>query len=496
MAEFDDKSSSEAPCPADPDTPIVKMDLDLAIERGEMLDLVNICFREGYGNWAKLWGDLQPIYAGRHSTDTVNFVLQPLFIEIVRTVQDELEAEGHIRAGTGHMKASRYDLRAARASRKHEAWAVPQRLTAEELDNARPTPDCIVEDYLYADVGLMPAPGGFGKTTLVMYEAACIAGGADTLWGRKILKHGPVVVLTGEDSRELLAARLKRIMSDNGMMHRRSQILDNVLISDVSGSGFKLTALEDGVVVASDRIDDMVVALKAIAPVLIIVDPAISFGVGEAMVNDAEQGLIVAGRRLRNELTTCVRYLHHTGKQNAREKRDDQYAGRGGSAFADGARMVHVLGQLSGAEWIQATGEELLSGETGLKLTFAKSSYTPPQNAVYIRRQGFNFTFVEVAVMDTLSRRAQESERIMDFLHSEMRADRLYTKNTLEKQSVILGFRSRSALRQALQDLLLTEQITISARNKQGKGGAAHYLHPREPLSEAMATTSLFGAKS
>jgi RecA-family ATPase len=39
----------------------------------------------------------------------------------------------------------------------------------------------------------------------------------------------------------------------------------------------------------------------------------------------------------------CVRYIHHSGKQNGRDKATDQYAGRGGSAFADGCRMVHVL---------------------------------------------------------------------------------------------------------------------------------------------------------
>jgi RecA-family ATPase len=95
--------------------------------------------------------------------------------------------------------------------------------------------------------------------------------------------------------------------------------------------------------------------------VLVTIDPSVSFGVGESGVNDPEQGLIEAGRRLRKTLNCRVRFIHHTGKQVARDQIKDQYAGRGGSAFADGARMVHVLQPLNAAEWHKAAGIELAS---------------------------------------------------------------------------------------------------------------------------------------
>ena len=76
-----------------------------------------------------------------------------------------------------------------------------------------------------------------------------------------------------------------------------------------------------------------------------------SFGVGEARINDAEQGLIESMRIFRHYLGCCVQGVHHTGKANARDKALDQYAGRGGSALSDGARMIAVMQPLDPVEW-------------------------------------------------------------------------------------------------------------------------------------------------
>jgi RecA-family ATPase len=72
------------------------------------------------------------------------------------------------------------------------------------------SPDCIVEGYLYADVAVKVAPGSTGKTTQELFEAAHIVLGR-TLYGRRVLKPGRVLILTAEDSREMLVARLQRI---------------------------------------------------------------------------------------------------------------------------------------------------------------------------------------------------------------------------------------------------------------------------------------------
>ncbi|TAN83852.1 MAG: hypothetical protein EPN14_02715 [Gallionella sp.] len=73
------------------------------------------------------------------------------------------------------------------------------------------------------------------------------------------------------------------------------------------GNGFKLTEVRGDVVRPSEGIEQIINACQTIRPVLIIIDPAVSFGVGESRVNDAEQGLVEAARRLRRALNCCIR---------------------------------------------------------------------------------------------------------------------------------------------------------------------------------------------
>lgn len=50
-------------------------------------------------------------------------------------------------------------------------WSFPSPIAPDELNTARTSPDCIVKDFLYSDVGCIVAQGGTGKTTLVIMFA-------------------------------------------------------------------------------------------------------------------------------------------------------------------------------------------------------------------------------------------------------------------------------------------------------------------------------------
>jgi RecA-family ATPase len=277
---------------------------------------------------------------------------------------DEARRRGY---GEGLIAADAAKARAQAAELK-QRWALPEPIGTDEFESARPAPDCIVESYLYADVAQQVAPGGTGKTTLGLYEAMHIVLGLP-LYGLEVRKSGPVLIVTAEDSREMLVARLRQIAwAMNLTETQRRLVRESVRISDVSGRAFKLTRINDDVVMPAPEVDALIEGARSLAPVLINIDPQVSFGVGEARVNDAEQGLIEAGRRVRGELGCCVRFVHHTGKMNAREGATDQYAGRGGSTMPDGARMVSVLQPLDAEAWRQSTGMSLVQGETGMLL--------------------------------------------------------------------------------------------------------------------------------
>ena len=213
----------------------------------------------------------------------------------------------------------------------------------EEWFSAQLTPKCIVKNYLYADVGQIIAPGGTGKTTLLLYEAACIALGRE-IWGLRVECPGWTLIVSKEDQRERLIARLRAICESLDLSREETIIVRNsVIIRDVTGNALKLLFLSEGNIQRTVFAQRLVDAHRGDPPVQVIFDPTISFGASESMVNDNEDALVQVARYLVGELDCCVRYVHHTGKANARAVNVDQYSGRGGTAMPDGSRMTSTL---------------------------------------------------------------------------------------------------------------------------------------------------------
>jgi RecA-family ATPase len=242
----------------------------------------------------------------------------------------------------------------------------------------------------------MIAAGGTGKTTLLLYEAIHIVLGR-TLYGREVKRPGPVVVLSAEDDRSVMIARLREIAKELELTDEElKQVKDGVRIEYVGGENFRLCQVEKDTVCLSPQVQQVIDLVAPIRPVMFVIDPAVSFGVGEQRVNDAEQGLIQACRKMRDSLPDCViRLVHHTGKSNSRDKTTDQYSGRGGSAMADGARMVHVMQPMEASTFEKEVGHAPEQGEDGVLLALPKMSYCQKQDNIYILRQGFRYAHVE-----------------------------------------------------------------------------------------------------
>lgn len=346
-------------------------------------------------------------------------------------------------------------------------------ITEEEWWHSKASPLCIVESWFYEDVGVFVAPGGTGKTTLILYQAIHIVLGLP-LFGHEVINPGPVVILTAEDSRESLVARLRFIccqldLSDDEI----AKVRHEVVITDVSGKGFKLATVERETVVPSRQVEGFIKAVAQVFPALVVIDPAVSFGVGESRVNDSEQGLIDAARLIRNKVQCGVLYIHHTGKGNARDKTLDQYSGRGGSAFADGSRMVHVLQSVGAQEWLAATGDELQQGESGFVLARPKITYAPPQPYVYLKRKGYLFTRVdhnedESVALDT------NAEKVWEFLNSEINEGRKYSGRRLEAKKLLPQKQTREAIAYLKDEGRLEEAKSEDG----GRGGSRTYLRP------------------
>lgn len=389
------------------------------------------------------------------------------------------EDELHARGGTASATA---------------AWTLPEPISAEEMHAARAAPRCIVEGYLWADVGTLVAPGGSSKTTMTLHEAVRIVLGRP-VWGQRVVTPGPVLLVTAEDQRERLVARVREICKAMALTPGEvAQVRENVRIADFTAQLRRLTEIERDVVVVSDLAGEIVQGCNAAGfhPALVQFDPLVSFGVGESRVNDAEQGLVNAARVIVAGLDCAVRLVHHTGQQKALEKAAHQYAGRGGTALSDGARMVHVINVLDDDEFTRHTGHPLADGETALRLSCPKLSYAPRGDApIFIVRQGYDFRRVHAAPAQTKEERmAAMGEQMARFILADSRAGRRHTRHTLETQGP--ENMTRADVRAALDWLQAQGRIErvpiVNKGGKTPKTGARDYLrvvgeptHDEEP---------------
>ncbi len=377
-------------------------------------------------------------------------------------------------------------LDAVRASHSNSANSPPPfgGFGENELQAARLHPKCIVENYLYADLALVAAAGGTGKTTLLLYEAACIALGR-SLWGNRVVTPGRTLFVTAEDSRELFAARLREIIEAMGLdEYERCIVRESIDVWDVSGDMVRLAELDaGGNIVLTDLPDRIIEAYRNTGLAQVVMDPCISFGPGERIVNDGEQAIVTACRRVMRGLGCCVRLIHHSGKANARNGNLDQYASRGGTALPDGCRMVAILSSVTSDNGHSAAnppdGWDLLPGESGFILARAKLSYCPPQPNLWVRRRGYAFAYFVEQPRDAKAALGRDAEKVAEFLADELTHGRRYTANTLEAMAGSTLKMPRAHLRSALAALEAAGRLEErELPSDQRRGRRKTYLHP------------------
>jgi RecA-family ATPase len=349
-------------------------------------------------------------------------------------------------------------------------------ITMAELQAAQLTPKVIVPNLLFADVRTRVAAGGVSKTTMAVYEAVTGALGRP-LWGNTPARPIKTVFITKEDSRPIIIARLREVIKAQQLTEAETvTVIERIAVVDLSGESFRLAQVRHDVV-EPDRqnIGRLFDCLEAFEPDWIVIDPLVSFGVGEARVNDSEQALIEAMRIIRNRLECCVEAIHHVGKANAREKATDQYAGRGGSALADGARMVCVLNRLNPDEWAKATGSALPPDGLGILMTLPKMTYCTPQADVYILRTGFRFEQVQPLVRSAEQTRQANVEQVCQFVTDQYQQGSRYSKNALESLKGELNL-TRTEIREAVTKLIASGRLGYCETGRTGN----HHLYPMD----------------
>lgn len=214
----------------------------------------------------------------------------------------------------------------------------------------RPAPHpFVIEGLLPIEVGELVATGGVGKTTFCAYAAIHIAIGAPFL-GHAILRPGPVVIITAEDSRATYLYRLYHIVEKLGLTPVQLELLEqNLFIEDLSGIQPRLVSEDKtGNLHFTDLPAEIISKYRDLRPSLMVFDPFMSFSPGEKSVNDGAHMTVVAGRTVMKALECAVLFVHHMDKVSARSGYVGQHAGRGGTALGDACRFEMQLERVRG----------------------------------------------------------------------------------------------------------------------------------------------------
>lgn len=357
------------------------------------------------------------------------------------------------------------------------------RIFEGELAAAALAPKCIIKDHTYADVAQVVAPGGTGKTTIMLYELVCVILGR-SVWGLTVETPGWCLIVTAEDQRERLVARLREMMDGMDLsMQERRQVMAGLGIWDVTGEQIALTRAEDGNMMLTPLADSIVERFRDDPPVIVLFDPLVSFGVSEERVNTNEQALITAARRIVKGLDCCVRYIHHTGKANAREKSMDQYSGRGGSALADGSRMTTVLQAWSPE--IKATPPAGCIPGQKVAITMmarAKLSYAPPNlPVIWIRREGYRFEHFIEPYQTSDEKLRTVADQVHRYIASQEKQGMRLNQSLLETAHLGRMGIKKAEFRTALADLEAAGRIVhMPLPEGERQGRRKTYLHSAE----------------
>jgi RecA-family ATPase len=211
-----------------------------------------------------------------------------------------------------------------------------------------------------------------------------------------------------------------------------------------------------------------------------------------------------AARAISNGLDgAAVGLIHHTGKEAARQKINDQYAARGGSAFADNARAILAMHRVDDLK--KAALGTVSSIDVGdqrvFELTVAKFSYGKPVlEQLLVRRSSSNPFKLDLLRGPTRPRTEEERER-RDLADAEAKQEReleaVYerivkkseagehvSKSTLRDAETILldGAKISNKRVGALVDILLGDRrVEEYEQPRSGPGRPASGLRPKIP---------------
>ncbi len=238
--------------------------------------------------------------------------------------------------------------------------------------------------YLRGFLSVTVAPGGVGKSSLGMVEAAAMATGRDLL-GIGGVKPRRVWLINGEDPRDEMDRRLEAIVRHYGLT---ADELTGLNMD--SGRDFRFLLARDqfGRLERNQiGVDLLVARIKELAIDVVVFDPLIAFH----EIKESDSGGMEIVAQALNDIAerggVAIEVVHHSRKLNGGETTTED--ARGSTALIAKARTTRVLNRMTKAEaegWGLSVARSFFRVDTGDKTNVAP----PAERATWYRLEGVN----------------------------------------------------------------------------------------------------------
>lgn len=204
--------------------------------------------------------------------------------------------------------------------------------------------------FIAGYVSMLVAPGGSGKSALILAEAIAMASGREVLSGKRPVRPLRVWVHNAEDDIQEMRRRLAATLGLHGLSH--ADLKGNLILTSGRDLDIKLARqTSNGLEIDRRTVENMIGAAKAADVDVIVLDPLGALHTLPENSNEAANLLAGALRQIAHETGAAVVLLHHASKVAAMDMDTAGVsASRGASAFTDMARDVRQLVRMTETE--------------------------------------------------------------------------------------------------------------------------------------------------
>lgn len=290
-----------------------------------------------------------------------------------------------------------------------EQLEIPRRLNIRHvLTKSPPVPDHVLPGLPLGAVGALVAPGGTGKTMLLLQTAVALASGLPVLEGLldgtspELSSRAParIVLAVAEETAEEMHRRLHAVVSH--MLRHAHSLLD------LEHRDLVLARLEENLHIyplaggAPLLLDDATGGLRKLRQMsvgarLVVIDPLRQFHTGDENDSWAMTVAVQACQRIAANEPCAVIAAHHTNKLSTLNGMGERAgAARGSAAFTDGVRWQLNLSGLD--EQLAAQYGIAVEDRHGyIRADVAKANYIAPRPPQVLRREAVGVLSLVVA---------------------------------------------------------------------------------------------------